>query len=398
MKLSNFTLMSDIWDTRADSMTKGDQRRDVSPLTEKTFVDENGFTHYIFNRIMFNNLWYSIPDDEFELFKDFVNGGSRSYPSDGSIPCDIVAGEARVLLNKIVELSNDISSHHYDDAREALENGKTALVRGTMKLYLGKYTTRDWRRKRFTDDIDFWIRKIHVLHHVLRRTGWIRNKNTHEWEKNIEWINPLTGERKEHILIAANDLDQLLDFGAGSYLEGGSLKQIFQKKIKRGHEVDLSDLINVVMVNGMDQKIQERDSREKEWEKSWEAFEAATNMRNTRTTSNLISLCRYSLAIADHIEKVSQSIIKYNDLIFDKSVFPDDQLKRNCQNSIHWLTFLKTYGSDEARKMFHEFYHEQAEIKPTQARNLRNFAPNLLKLLNSKYTHLKIVFEIEKLF
>ena len=151
------------------------------------------------------------------------------------------------------------------------------------------------------------------------------------------------------------------------------------------------------MVNGMDEKIQKKDSREKEWKNSREAFDAATNMRNTRTTSNIISLIRYSLAIADHIEKVSQSIIKYNDLIFDKSVFPEDQLKRNCINSVHWLTFLKTYGSDEARKMFHEFYHEQAEIKLIHAKNLRNFAPKLLKLLNSKYTHLKIIFEIEDL-
>lgn len=398
MKLPNFSLMNDIWDTKADAVTKGDMLREVSPLTGKTFINENGFTHYFFNKIMFNNLWYSIPDDEFELFKDFVNGGSRSYPSDGNIPCDIVAGEARVILSKIVELSNDTSSHHYDEAREALENGKIALVRGTMKLYLGKYTTRDWRRKRFTDDIDFWVRKIHVLHHVLRRLGWIRNYKTREWQKSVGWRNPLTGESREHILIAANDLDQLLDFGAGSYLEGGSLKQIFQKKIKRGHEVDLSDLINVVMVNGMDEKIQDKESREKEWKTSWEAFEAAANMRNTRTTSNIISLCRYALAIADHIDRVSQSIIKYNDIIFDKSKFPDEQLKRICQTSIHWLEFLNTYGHDETRKMLHEFYHDQAEIKPSHAKNLRNFASDLLELLNSKYTHLKIIFEIESLF
>ena len=389
--------MKDIWDNKADAVTKGDERRDVSPLTEKTFIDEDGFTHYFFNRLMFKNLWYSIPDEELELFKDFVNGGSRSYPSDGSIPCDIVAGEARMLLNKIVELSNDASSHHYGEAQEVLINGKIALVRGTMKLYLGKYTTRDWRRKRFTDDIDFWVRKIHVLHHVLKRTGWIRNKNTREWEKNIDWVNLLTGERKEHILIAANDLDQLLDFGAGSYLEGGSLKQIFQKKIKRGHEVDLSDMINVMMVNGMDEKIQDKESREKEWKDAWGAFIAAANMRNTRTTSNIISLCRYSLAIADHIESVSQSIIKFNDDIFDKSIFSDEEIKRICQTSIHWLEYLNIIGYDETRKMLHEFYHEQAELKTTHAKNLRNFAPNLLRLLNSKYTHLKIIFEIESL-
>ncbi|MFX0137942.1 MAG: hypothetical protein ACFFDN_30145, partial [Candidatus Hodarchaeota archaeon] len=99
---------------------------------------------------------------------------------------------------------------------------------------------------------------------------------------------------------------------------------------------------------------------------------------------------------ADHIEKVNQSLTKYNDLIFDKSVFPDDQLKRICRTSIHWLAFFNINGPNATRKMLHDFYHEQAEIKPYHATNLRDFARNLLKLLNSKYKHLKIVFEIEK--
>ena len=49
MKLPNFSLMNDIWDTKADAVTKGDMLREVSPLTEKTFIDENGFNHYVFN-------------------------------------------------------------------------------------------------------------------------------------------------------------------------------------------------------------------------------------------------------------------------------------------------------------------------------------------------------------
>ncbi|MFX1408390.1 MAG: hypothetical protein ACFFBW_15675 [Promethearchaeota archaeon] len=390
MKLPNFSVMNDIWDTKADSVTKGDMLRDISPLIEKTFEDENGFTHYVFSKIMFKNPWYSIPDDGFQLFKSFVDGGSRAYPSDGNIPCDIVAGETRLILNKILELSNDPNSRHYKEAREMLKNGKFELVRGTLKLYLGKYTTRDWRRKRFTDDIDFWIFKIHVLHHVLNRTGWVKNIYTREWEKRVHWINPITNKSENKVLIAANDLDQLLDFGGGSYLEGPKLKQIFSKKLKRGHNVDLSDIINVAMVNnGVDGK------HKGEWLEAWSAFEEAANTRSKRIISNLISLCRYSLAIADHIEKVSQSLIKYNDLIFDNSVYSDDQLKRICRTSIHWLAFFNINGPDDTRKMLHDFYHEQAEIKPFHATNLRNFVANLLKLLNSKYTHLKIVFEIE---
>ncbi|MFX1411617.1 MAG: hypothetical protein ACFFA6_14790, partial [Promethearchaeota archaeon] len=152
--------MNTIWDIKSDTVQKGDNLRDVSHLLEKARIDEHGFTHYFFSKIMFNNPWYVIPDNDLELFNKFIEGGSRAYPSDGNVPCDIVAKEARILLNKIIDLSQDSNSHHFEEARKALEKGKNALVRGTMKLYLGKYTTRDWRRKRFTDDIDFWIHQV----------------------------------------------------------------------------------------------------------------------------------------------------------------------------------------------------------------------------------------------
>jgi len=42
-----------------------------------------------------------------------------------------------------------------------------------------------------------------------------------------------------------------------------------------------------------------------------------------------------------------------------------------------------------------ESYHEQAEEKPIHAKNLRNFVNKIMKLLNSKYEYLKIIFEIE---
>ncbi|MFX1411667.1 MAG: hypothetical protein ACFFA6_15050, partial [Promethearchaeota archaeon] len=335
------------------------------------------------------------PDNDLELFNKFIEGGSRAYPSDGNVPCDIVAKEARILLNKIIDLSQDPISHHFEQACKALENGKINLVRGTLKLYLGKYTTRDWRRKRFTDDIDFWIHQIHVLHHVLRRTGWLKNNSTKEWEKKIRWRNLLTNEERSGVLVAANDLDQLLDFGAGSYLEGSSLKEIFQKKIKRGHDVDLSDLINVIMVNGADGKYSGDEEREREWQKAWNAFEEAANTRNTRTTSNLISLCRISQGIADHLERVSKAIKKYNDNIFNKEEYPDNKLEKICNISIHWKIYLKDRGPDATREIFHSFYHEQAEEKPKHAKNLRNFVKKLLDLLNSKYQHLKVIFEIE---
>jgi len=382
--------MNTIWDIKADAVHKGDKLRDVSPLHDKTEVDEFGFTHYVFSKIIFNNPWYNIPENNLELFKKFLDGGSRAYPSDGSIPCDIVAREARKIINRIVEISKESDNVYYKDACETLKDGKFGLVRGTLKLYLAKYTTRDWRRKRFTDDIDFWTFQIHLLDHVLRQMGWIKNKETGEWEKKVEWINPDTDEVRHEALCAANNLNQLLDFGAGSYLEGTKLGEIFNKKIKRGHNVDLSDMINVALHNdGLSGKNVD------EWNDAWVSFEAATNTRNTRITSNIISLCRYSLGIADHLEKVSNAISKYHEKILNKKEYPDDSLKRICRTSIHWLNFLEKNGPDATRNMIHEFLLEQKDEKNLHVKNLKIFAARVLKLLNSKYEYLKIVFEVE---
>ncbi len=382
--------MTSIWDTKADAVQKGDKLRDVSPLTKKTNVDENGFTHYIFSKLLFSNSWYTIPDDDLELFKKFVDGGSRSYPSDGKIPCDIVAAEARDVLNHIVACSNDSSNPYCDNAKKALKEGKKAMVRGTLKLYLGKYTSRDWRRKRFTDDIDFWCFQISVLDHALKECGWIKNKETGEFEKRVSWVNPDTGETRYEALCAANNLNQLLDFGAGSYLEGTRLKEIFNKKLKRGHDVDLSDIINVALFNnGLNGRNKD------EWNDVWESFEAATNTRNSRITSNLISLCRYSLGIADHLERINNALDKYHNKILDKNEYPDEELEKICRTSIHWMQYLEKNGPDATRNMLHEFFLEQKDEKPLHVRNLRLFAGNVLKLLNSKYEYLKIVFEVE---
>ncbi len=387
--------MNGIWDVKSDVVKRGDNNRDVSPLTGKTKKDENGFTHYVFSKVLFNNPWYVIPDDDIELFKKFLNGGSRHYPSDGSIPCDIVAREIRIILNKIVEIANDPSDKYYEDARKALENGKYGLVRGTLKIYLGKYTTRDWRRKRFTDDIDFWIYKMNLYEYVLKENGWKRISDTKEWEKQIQWVNLIRNEREAKMLIAANDINLLLDFGSGTYLEGTSLKEIFSKKIKRGHDVDISDLINVAMVNECDYKHYGKRLREEEWLKAWIAFEEAVNTRNTRTTSSLISLCRYSLGIADHLERVAKSINKYHYKIFDKSEYPDNELERICRISIYWIEFLSSHGHDNTRKMIHDYLIEQRDFKFKHSKNLRTFTEKILNLLNSKYSYLNIFFEIE---
>ncbi len=382
--------MKGIWDIQADAMKKGDNLREVSSLWDKNWKDSNGFSHYVFEKAIFANPWYSIPQNDLTLFERFVEGGSRQYPSDGNIPCDLVAREARKVLKKLEECSNNPNHHYCQEARDSLKFGKLGLLRGTLKLYLGKYTTRDWRRKRFTDDIDFWMFHIALLDSSLKDCAFVKNKDTGEWEKIIEWKNPNTNEIRREMLFAANNLNQLLDFGAGSYLEGSSLKNIFDKKIKRGHDVDLSDIINVAMINDGINGI-----HNDEWLKAWSCFEQAANTRNTRTTSNLISLCRYSLGVADYLESVSKSLIKYNHLILDNSKYPDDIIKSICRISIHWEKFFKENGPEKTRKMLHEFYHNQADEKAIHALNLKNFATRILDLLNSRYEYLNIKFEIK---
>ncbi|MFX1310923.1 MAG: hypothetical protein ACFE9M_10805 [Promethearchaeota archaeon] len=382
--------MNNTWDIKADAVQKGDKLRDVSPLHNKTYVDENGFTHYVFSKLMFNNRWYKIPDTDIELFKKYLDGGSRAYPSDGKIPCDIVASEARKVLNHIIACSEDSTNPYCNNAKKALKGGKKAMVRGTLKLYLGKYTTRDWRRKRFTDDIDFWCFQVGVLDHALKECGWVKNKETGEYEKQVQWTNPETGEVRYEALCAANNLNQLLDFGAGSYLEGTGLREIFNKKLKRGHDVDLSDIMNVALHNdGLE------GNNKDEWDESWESFEAATNTRNSRITSNLISLCRYSLGTADYLERVSKAINKYHEKILDINEYNDEDLTKICSMSIHWINFLEENGPNNTRNMIHEFLLEQKDEKQIHAKNLRNFVEKVLKILNSKYEYLKIKFEIE---
>lgn len=382
--------MNGIWDSKTDAIKKGDNLRNVSPLFEKTWTDNEGFTHYIFDIATFHNPWYSISDDDYQLFHDYIKGGARPYPSDGNIPCDIIVKEVRDVFRKLEICANDHHHHFCEDAKNALKYGKFNLVRGTLKLYLGKYTTRDWRRKRFTDDIDFWMFQTTLLDSTLRECGFTKNKNSGEWEKIINWKKPRSEEHRVEHLFAANNLNQLLDFGAGAYLEGASLKNIFDKKIKRGHDVDLSDIINVAMVNdGRTGKHKE------EWLEAWSSFEEAANTRNSRTTSNLISLCRYSLSTADYLDNLIRVIQKYHDDILNKSIFSDMKIEDLSRISIHWQEFLKKSGQEETRKMMHAFYHEQMNELPIYARNLRDFAKRILELLNSKYEYLKIIFEIE---
>jgi len=382
--------MNDVWDNVADEVHNGDNLRRIVDLTDKCSTDENGFTHYLFSKTMFKNPRYTIPDTDLDLFDKFLDGGSRMYPSDGNIPTDIVAKETRTILNDIVQVSNDPTHHLYQDAREALKCGRLDLIRGTMKLYLGKYTTRDWRRKRFTDDIDFWIHKVALFEMVLKKNGWIKNKSTKEWEKEVSWENPFKNTLKTSTLIASNDLNQSLDFGCGSYLEGSSIKDVLKKKVMRGHDVDISDIINVAMVFN-----KPSGDCVSFWKDSWSAFEENANTRNKRIISNIITLCRYSYAIASHLNRVGRVLVKFHYQIFDCVNNPDPKIEKICKVSSHWQHYLKTHGYDITRELIHEFILQQGHLKRYYSRNLKNFADKILELLNSKLIHNKVIIDFE---
>ncbi|MHA1273677.1 MAG: hypothetical protein ACTSQS_09595 [Promethearchaeota archaeon] len=377
------------WDEKADCVFKGDNLREIKPIYKKTYEDDNGFIHFIFSKAMFKNPKYQIPNDELKLFEKFLDGGSRSYPSDGAIPLDIVATEASIIVHKIIEISQTPNHIFYEDAKSILEKGKYSFIRGCVKLYLKKYTSRDWRRKRFTDDIDFWIYKLELFHYLLKTSGWHRNNKTKEWEKVVEWIDYDTNQKETGILIASNDLNQAMDFGNCSYLDGTDLKSIFKKKLKRGHDVDLSDIINVAM-----EQYKTTGKYSEDWKGAWEAVEESANTRDSRIISNLISLCRYALGIAEYIERVGNAIKKYHNLILDKTRYPDSLLKRICRYSPHWTGYLYNNGPESTRSLIYSYLIEQQSIKRKHSENLRNFANDVLNLINNKLEHLKAIIEI----
>ncbi|MHA1985880.1 MAG: hypothetical protein ACW98D_04495 [Promethearchaeota archaeon] len=383
--------MEGIWDLKADVAQEGDKLRDVSPIARKTIIDDNSYSHYIFSKQLFINSSYKIPGDDFELFKMFLEGEDLIYPSDGVIPLNIVAAEAKKVLNYIVTCAENISSPYYEDAKIAMKNGKLDLIRGPVKLYLGNFTTIDWRRKRFTGSINFFTFHVSLLDHALTQMDWVKNKETNNWEKSLQWFDTETSENAYDAICTTKNLNNLLDFVAENYFEGTSLRDIFIKKLKRGFDVDLSDIINVVFfINGSNKNYKE------EWSDVWESFEVTTNTRNTRITSNIISLCRYSLGIADHLDRVSRALATYHGKIFDKKEYPDESLRRICRTSIHWTEYLEKNGTDATRNMLHEFLVKQKDEKLIYSKNLRSFTENVLKLLNSKYEYLKVIFEILK--
>ncbi|TFG04734.1 MAG: hypothetical protein EU536_03975 [Promethearchaeota archaeon] len=375
------------WDVRADAVTDRDNLREVRPIREQH--DVLGMTVYVFTKIIFNNPRYIIPKDHFTLFYNFLNGGSREYPSDGAIPVDVVAEEVRLIFKRMHQIANDSRHKFYSTAKKLISLGELNLLRGTMKLYMGEYTTRDWRRKRSTDDIDFWISDNSFLEFILTDDpSWHKNKQTREWEKQVKWTDLRTGRLNSSHLIASNDTIQGLDFGSGTYLDGSSLKAIMKKKIVRGHDVDLSDIINVAILDNI--------PYDTEPECPWISFEEAANMRHRRVTSNLISLSRYSHGIADYLQRVGEAIAIYKDIVRDQQKFSNPDIMHICRISSHWLLKDAPKDPDTTRERIYNNLVKMKERKLVYAQTLREFAYRIFNLLNEKYEFAGIYFEIQE--
>jgi len=372
------------WDEKTDRYEYGDNLRRIEPVEK--LIDGQGNTHYFFNQAMFHNPKYTIPLNDYELFEKFLEGGSREYPSDGKIPIDIAVREAVIFLKEIENIANS-PDHEQNSTIKTILKGRepVELIRGAIRLYLSNISTRDWRRKRSTDDIDMWIPNVLFLERILKKLNWKYNKDSSEWVKKVSWDDKWTGATKSTFLIASNDIFQATDFGAGSFLSGSKIKDIIKKKITRGYDVDLSDIINIALKNNL--------PTTDDPDEPWAAFIECSNMRASKVTSNLISLCRYSYGIAYYLKRVGVVIHKYRNDLKDNERFPDEQVMKICKVSSHWL---KTYhdSPEAARSRIYDNLERHEYRKLEHSRNLFGFMVRVITLLNEKYEQAKILFEI----
>ncbi len=152
-----------------------------------------------------------------------------------------------------------------------------------------------------------------------------------------------------------------------------------------------SDIINVVIVNNRD-----NDELNEEWIKIWSAFEEAANIRSTRITSNLISLCRFSYGIADYLERVGMVIGKYNRLVFEESKYSDIEIINVCKSSLNYYSQALPLEPKITRNRIYNNLEKQKIKKQLYAKNLRDFAGKILDILNTKYKGVKVYFEVEE--
>lgn len=136
---------------RIDKINRRDGLREVKPAR---VVLEGKYTVFYFPYLMFTNPRYSIPEKSEDLFKAYIQGGSRSYSSDGKIPALRAAIEAQAIIHKVRQIA--LNEYHplNQKARNAImketvQREDWEVVRGTVGLLLGKWMPTDWQKGPF---------------------------------------------------------------------------------------------------------------------------------------------------------------------------------------------------------------------------------------------------------
>ena len=94
-------------------------------------------------------------------------------------------------------------------------------------------------------------------------------------------------------------------------------------------------------------------------------------------------------------ERVSIAIEKYAMLILNEKMYLDESIMKVYRNSRNPLIRIGRISPQDARKKIINSLYDQSRKKVLYSSNLRHFVHDILELVNSKYRHVKIIFEIE---
>ncbi len=388
--------------TCTDMVIRGDQKREVLP-SKITF--ENGFTIYHFTWKTFSNPRYQTPAESDALFRGFIIGGSRAYSSDGQIPAIRATIEARNIIQEVRDIANDKEHPFHQKAKKAVVNGYAqieddSVVRGTVGLMLGKWMPKDWQKKRFTDDIDFFWDAMDsdLWCYVLKKLGWKTDDKTpgvwSVWKKMVP-------EAPGMPLECSNDTTLGKEFGGvDATLEGPGLKQILKFKFYRCHDVDISDIINVALMGLLNI---DEDEADHPWRAVMETLWRASSV----DVAHVITICRYAYAVAEHIQNVSHVLKKHVQDFFVPKIFPDEEIKiiYGMQTPVipgkthyYWEPFEAGTATDvkEMRKELYRFFREEAQRRMFYSSRLRSFAHTLVWALNWRFKPSKVKYVFAK--
>ncbi|MBN2151862.1 MAG: hypothetical protein JW839_10475 [Candidatus Lokiarchaeota archaeon] len=378
----------------------------LQEIVPEAVTKEGDFIVYHFPWKMFKNPRYTIPRGGLDLFHAFINGGSRSYSSDGQVPAILAAIEAQAAIQAVRDIAADKEHPFYTLARAAVAKGKAQVedwevVRGTIGLMLGSWMPDDWQKKRYTDDIDFYWEAMdgELFAHVLRKLGWTTSDrtpgNSSIWKKTIPSFPGIPLE-------CTNDTVIGKEFGGvGPAVEGPGLKGIVKKKLDRCHEVDISDVINVAIAGHLN--IDEDEPRH-----PWRAVMEILNRISADDCAHLILVCQYAFSIVQYYRDVGQALETHTPGFLSKKVFSDEEIKgiymkqtpvvAGGGQSYFWEPFIRGSASTvtEMRRELYNYFTREGWKRILNGSRLNTFAHALNWSMNRRYRRQRVRFVITK--